>query len=175
MAAQAAVIFVGQVRSISRQEAHGYVDISFAVQQVLRGTSATVYVLREWAGLWTGQQDRYRLGERVLLLLRARSLSGFSSPIGGSDGAIPILGFSQPPLRNANGQVPADLGPPDPSELRADLRWIATRIERAPVSARGSIPPLPPSIQPGSDHPGVALSAVLSVLRAAPEDAWHGR
>jgi len=40
MAAQSAVIFTGQVRSIEREDAHGYVDVSFTVQQALRGTRA---------------------------------------------------------------------------------------------------------------------------------------
>ena len=134
MAAHAGVIFVGQVRAIDREDAHGYVDISFAVQRALRGTSAAVYVLREWAGLWTWQQDRYQPGERLLLLLTPRSGSGFSSPVGGMDGAIPLLGGTPPPLRDVAGQVAPDTGAIPNAEFtnaRADLRWIAARVVRS--------------------------------------------
>lgn len=141
MAAQAAVIFVGQVRVIDRQPAHGFVDISFAVQRTLRGTTASTYVLREWAGLWTWQQDRYRTGERVLLLLRPRSNSGFSSPVGGLDGALPLLGGAQPPLLKADGEVAPDTGLPGSSgelaNARVDLRWIAARVVRGVVPGQG--------------------------------------
>jgi len=139
MAAQAAVIFVGQVRAVDRQDAHGFVDVSFAVQTDLRGTTATTYVLREWAGLWTWQQDRYHVGERLLLLLRPRSSSGFSSPVGGLDGALPLLGGLQPPLLTADGNVTPDTGASSPSSsnevayTRVDLRWIAARVVRSPV------------------------------------------
>jgi hypothetical protein len=177
MAQQAAVIFTGQVRSIDHEEAHGYVDVSFTVEQALRGTSATRYVLREWAGLWIGQPERYRLGERMLLLLRSRSRSGFSSPVGGLDGALPILSGSLPPLPDSTGQIPADRGNAsqsglDPSSLCVDLRWIATRVQRTPVaSSNRAFTALPTA----SAHAGIALSAVLAVLRAAPEESADAR
>ncbi len=181
MAAQASIIFTGQVRSIAREDAHGYVDVSFTVLQVLRGTSAKIYVLREWAGLWIGQPERYRVGERVLLLLRSRSRSGFSSPVGGLDGAIPILGNSQPPLLDATGQVPADPGDSsqggaDPGSWRIDLRWLATRVERArSVSSTRALFALPKGSAAGSTQAGAALPAVLAVVRATPEESFDER
>lgn len=136
MAAQAEVIFVGRVRSIDRQDAHGFVDIAFDVQTVLRGTAAATYVLREWAGLWTWQQDRYRADERVLLLLRKRSSSGFSSPVGGLDGALPLFGGGPQPLMNPAGWVARDTGAGVASgyalaNARVDLRWIAAKVVRS--------------------------------------------
>jgi len=181
MAAQASVIFTGQVRSIAREDAHGYVDVSFTVQQALRGTSANIYVLREWAGLWIGQPERYRVGERVLLLLRSRSRSGFSSPVGGPDGAIPILRNSQPPLLDETGQVPADpgnssQGGADPGSWRVDLRWLATRVERArSVSSAQALFALPTGSAAGSKQVEAALPAVLAALRSAPEESFDER
>jgi hypothetical protein len=87
---KADVIFAGQVLAIRRPNG-GVVEVEFRVDQAIRGcTAGTPYILREWAGLWAGDNQRYRVGQRLLMLLHAPSAAGMSSPIGGLDGAIPI-------------------------------------------------------------------------------------
>src|ERR1700721_169838 len=47
-----------------------------------RGVSAgEPFVLREWAGLWAGGVERYRVGQRLLMLLHAPDAMGLSSPV----------------------------------------------------------------------------------------------
>ncbi len=135
----AAVIFAGQVLAV-RRPGTGVVEVEFRVDEAVRGCSVgTPFVLREWDGLWAGGSPRYRVGQRLLMLLHAPSAAGMSSPVGGMDGAIPIrqgrgamegAGTAQPPF--------------------VDLRWLGARVTRkvayaAPsgrrvgVAARGEI------------------------------------
>jgi hypothetical protein len=73
------VIFAGQVLAIRRPN-DGVVEVEFRVDQAIRGcTAGTPYVLREWAGLWAGDSQRYRVGQRLLMLLHAPSAAGMSS------------------------------------------------------------------------------------------------
>ncbi len=114
------VIFAGQVLAI-RQPNTGVVEVEFRVDEAVRGCSAgTPYVLREWAGLWGAGGQRYRVGQRLLMLLHAPSAAGMSSPVGGLDGAIPIRlgGTSSPPRTRV--QAPF-----------VDLRWLGMRVPRA--------------------------------------------
>ena len=117
---RADVIFAGQVLAIRRPN-EGVVEVEFRVDQAVRGCSAgTPYVLREWAGLWAAGSQRYRVGQRLLMLLHAPSAAGMSSPVGGLDGAIPIrLGAT--PI----GDKAAPLQSPF-----VDLRWIGARLPR---------------------------------------------
>ncbi len=97
MSNAAGVIFVGQVMLVrvvpGSGGAPGVVEVTFRVDQAVRGCSAGgTYVLREWQGLWEGGDARYRVGQRLLMLLRTPGASGLSSPVGGMDGAIPIRG-----------------------------------------------------------------------------------
>lgn len=130
MSDEAGVIFAGQVIAIHQQtgggEASGVVEVEFRVDQAVRGcTAGAPYVLREWAGLWAGGIQRYRVGERLLMFLRAPSASGLSSPVGGMDGAVPIHGGSSPLIAGSStAQYPV-----------ADLRWVGTEVLH-PVSYR---------------------------------------
>ncbi|HWB32471.1 MAG TPA: hypothetical protein VG714_04795 [Acidobacteriaceae bacterium] len=97
MADQAGIIFTGQVTAIrhprSTPGSTGVVEIDFAVtDSVLGPASGSVYTLREWAGLWPANDTPFAVGRRYLMLLHAPGASGLSSPVGGQDGAIPILG-----------------------------------------------------------------------------------
>lgn len=126
LAAEAKVVFAGRVTAVDRADAAGYVDVRFGVERAVRGVSARTYVLREWAGLWTGVA-RYRVGQRLLMLLPARGPSGLSAPVGGMDGAVPLVG--------------GDLGVVDggsAAEARVDLRWVRTRGGRAVVPVAGA-------------------------------------
>jgi hypothetical protein len=129
MADRAGVIFVGQVIKVRRRDngnaAAGVVEVTFEVDQAVRGCNAGSYVLREWAGLWEGDDQRYRTGQWLLMLLHAPGASRMSSPVDGMDGAIPIVrGGSVPLVANSSARV----APP-----AVDLRWVGTKLLR-PVS-----------------------------------------
>ena len=101
---KADVIFAGQVLAIRRPN-NGVVEVEFRVDQAIRGcTAGTPYILREWDGLWAGDSQRYRVGQRLLMLLHATSAAGMSSPVGGLDGAIPIRqgGVATSPAEDCN-------------------------------------------------------------------------
>ena len=133
MASHAGVIFAGQVIAVTRNDAAGFVDVRFRIDQALRGCPASgAYVLREWAGLWAGKPDRYRVGQRRLMLLSTRGQAGMNSPIGGLDGAIPLVATATEPLASSSGVAPADASAPVAfaTSFAADLRWIQARAVR---------------------------------------------
>jgi hypothetical protein len=124
MADKAGVIFVGQVITVRRRDggntASGVVEVTFEVDQAVRGCSVGSYVLREWAGLWEGDDQRYRVGQRLLMLLHAPNAAGMSSPVDGMDGAIPVVrGGGAPLLADSSARV----APP-----AVDLRWVGTKL-----------------------------------------------
>ncbi len=110
----AGVIFTGQVVAVKRHDpangAAGVVEIQFAVEDAVRGVTGGTYTLREWAGLWPGGNEPFRVGQRYLMLLHTPSAAGLSSPVGGMDGAIPIRGGT-----TGDSRV-------------VDLGWVATRV-----------------------------------------------
>jgi hypothetical protein len=124
MSDKADVIFVGRVSEVRRlgsgDVAAGVVEIRFEVGQAVRGCTGGSYVLREWAGLWEGDNQRYRAGQRLLMMLHAPNAAGLSSPVDGMDGAIPILrGGSALLGANSSARVA-------PSAV--DLRWVGTKL-----------------------------------------------
>lgn len=89
--ARADIAFTGEVLSVYREA--GAVVIRWQVLDAIRGLdTGAVYVQREWAGLSEGNSPRYVPGQRALLLLHAPSVAGYASPIGGSEGIIPLRG-----------------------------------------------------------------------------------
>jgi len=135
MSGQAGVIFAGEVLAVRPQmnaaPGAGWVEIEFRIDQAVRGCiGQATYVLREWAGLWGGGQQRYTAGQRLLMLLHTPSASGLSSPVGGQVGAIPLTGAAVAP------------GPRDrfvaAAEQAVDLRWVETRLLRATGGFSGS-------------------------------------
>lgn len=150
MSGRAAVIFVGQVLAVRRASesfgpahtpsASGVVEVDLRVDRAIRGCSPGVYTLREWAGLWVIDDQRYHVGERLLMLLHAPGAAGLSSPVDGLDGAIPIRqGGSATPYRGTTQSVPI-----------VDLRWLGTKLQRplayrsaSTASAAGISPPVP--------------------------------
>jgi len=171
----AGVIFAGQVVAVrwhgAADGAAGVVEITFAVDDAVRGVrgaSGGSYTLREWAGLWPGGDEPFRVGQRYLMLLHSPGTAGLSSPVGGMDGAIPIRGG------NANAAGPAADG------LSVDLSWVGTRAVRpiayVPAQGRGPIA-RPIAVQrevknaaasaegiPASGQPNVSYAAVLAMV-----------
>jgi hypothetical protein len=120
---KADVIFAGQVIAVRHPTGADWVEVEFRVDQAIRGCSVGApYVLREWAGLWAGGDQRYRVGQRLLMLLHAPSAAGMSSPVGGLDGAIPI--------RQGGTATPVADGATPPQRPFVDLRWLGTKLPR---------------------------------------------
>jgi hypothetical protein len=131
MSDRADVIFMGQVLAVrpgSDSENPSVVDVVFRVDQAIRGcTAGTTYTLREWGGLWAGGNQRYHVGQRLLMLLHGPSAGGMSSPIDGLDGAIPI--------RQGSTATPLAATSAAPTAPFVDLRWLGVKLQR-PVSYR---------------------------------------
>jgi hypothetical protein len=116
MAARAGVVFVGQVQRIVPKG--GVVEVTLQVQQPVLGVVGGTYVLREWAGRWTGGRQRYWVGERAMFFLHATGGSadgetGLSSPVDGMMGVVPVV-----PMGGNAGAL-------------LDVRWLAARVRRA--------------------------------------------
>jgi hypothetical protein len=90
----AGMIFSGKVTSIALASRPGSavrtVAITFHVERAIRGVSAgrdlTIF---QWIGTWTSGQ-RYRIGDRVLLLLYPPSKLGLTSSVAGPIGRFTI-------------------------------------------------------------------------------------
>jgi hypothetical protein len=164
---KADVVFAGQVVAIRHPDDANWVEVEFRVDQAIRGCSVgTPYILREWAGLWTAGNQRYRVGQRLLMLLHAPSAAGISSPVGGLDGAIPIrLGGTAAQLASSSTV---------PQRPFVDLRWLGARLPHA-VSYRSEpahaakLDGLPSLVQPTAH-----VAASSSVISAAPITAMLG-
>jgi hypothetical protein len=165
MSARAGVIFAGHVVAIDHQnDAAGYVDVRFRIDQCVRGCTGTGwYVMREWAGLWSGGAERYQVGQRLLMLLYTRGLSGMSSPVNGLDGAIPIVAGGIAPIADAAGVAPADVATAS-AETLVDLRWIQAKTLRTSASVTAN------AIQAPVAN-GAAWSGPVKPIRGTPAPA----
>lgn len=92
----AGTIFAGTVTAIARspissKDAVATVAITFHVNQGIQGTvTGQDFIIHQWIGLWNGGQQRYRIGEQVLLFLYPASKLGLTSWVSGSLGRFPI-------------------------------------------------------------------------------------
>lgn len=133
----AGVIFVGEVTAVrekpGQQGASGIVEIDFRIDQPVRDCLAgSTYTLREWAGLWQAGDQRYRVGQRLLMMLHTPGPAGISSPVDGMNGAIPVV----PAIFSSQMLATADTATPP---LTADLKWIVAQLARpAPFPATGA-------------------------------------
>jgi hypothetical protein len=115
LASRADVVFVGQVQTIEAKG--GVVEVMFAVQQPVLGEVGSTYVMKEWAGRWTGGRQRYWVGERAMFFLHAAKTAsdgsaGLSSPVDGMNGVVPVVPMG------ANGKT------------LLDVRWLQARVQR---------------------------------------------
>jgi hypothetical protein len=179
MAGQAAVIFAGHVIAVASHESAGFYQVIFAVDVPIIGCGAAAqYELHEWAGLWSGKPPRYRVGQRLLMMLHAPGASGFSSPVNGLDGAIPLVGAGMPALMDASGSVATDAAA---GGLSVDLGWVQARALRgaqaqtsavtkrsvttdAPVAIGAPLATPTAGLNVG-DHAVVSLATLLTGLR----------
>jgi hypothetical protein len=162
MSDAAGVVFVGEVAAVRYRAgtdgASGLMEVDFRIDQAIRGcASGSIYTVREWAGLWGGGDQRYRIGQQLLMLLYDPSPTGITSPVGGMTGAIPIRAATPAP-QTASGTTAS-------APLIADLRWVGTRLQRplpytssTLVTGQASAPP---SV---SDTSTAAQQAPLSVV-----------
>ncbi len=119
----AGMIFSGTVLKVAHLRPAGFpgiTQITFRVENAIRGTrSGQTVTVREWAGLW-GAGERYRLGERVLLFLYPRSKLGLTSPVGGASGRYEV---------DHAGQVLVGGVGPRPQPIH--IQEFAARLRRA--------------------------------------------
>jgi hypothetical protein len=138
LASRAGVVFVGQVVRV--EFVAGVVEITFAVEQPLRGVVGGSYVMREWAGRWTGGEEHFRLGQRAMFFLHGANGAGISSAVDGMMGAVPVVPMG------AKGAA------------LLDVRWVATRVHRA-VGA-------PLLGAAGGSQGGIALADGVAVVKS---------
>lgn len=153
LADQAAIIFRGEVLSI--QADGNAVRIDLRVDDGIRGAvTGQTYSLREWSGLWVAGGQRYHVGQRALFLLHEPSAGGFSSPVGGSDGIIPLAG--------------------DDVSSAVDLRWVAARVARTVATRPDNAPDgvVSGAATVYSAHGTVAATAAHAASAAANGVAW---
>jgi hypothetical protein len=141
LGSRAGVVFVGRVEKIEPRD--GVVEVTFSVEQPVLGVVGGSYVMREWAGRWTGGQKHFQVGQRAMFFLHAPSAAGLSSAVDGMVGAVPVVPMG------ANGAA------------LLDVRWLATRVRRAVVSSLGGAAG-PAGISQG----GIALTEGVAVTRA---------
>lgn len=141
MSDAAGIIFTGTVTAVRHPPRPdgtpgGIVQVDFAVADAIRGVTGPAYTLKEWAGLWAANDQPLRVGQRYLMLLHAPNAAGITSPVAGTDGAIPIRGVG--PAATPDGPAPvvsptsgvassAAATIPIPTEV-VDLGWVATHV-----------------------------------------------
>lgn len=93
--AQAGYIFAGTVTAVEHSPATqpnevATVRITYRVDQGVRGVrTGQSLAIREWAALWNSG-ERYRVGERVVLVLYPPSKLGLTSPVAGPRGRFAL-------------------------------------------------------------------------------------
>lgn len=176
MASAAGVIFAGQVIAVRRpagyagsaeRAAEGIVEIDFRVDEAVRGPAkGSVYTLREWSGLWAGNAERYRVGQRLLMFLRTPNSSRLSSTVHGAEGAVPLRG---------GGIAP---GPDDASvaagQWMADVRWLEAQTLHRTLWLREPGRPPVRVVRTGEDHglPSLVETAHTPDLVVVPRGPW---
>lgn len=162
MSRRAGVIFTGQVVGVRRLagEGAGVVEIEFRVDDTIRGVRGGKYAVREWAGLWPGGETPFVVGQRYLMLLHAPGRGGLSSPVGGMDGAIPLVAGAISSADATGKSVEQATG------LIADMRWVSARVART-VTYAPEPAPMPRSAALASAKAAASMRISLPVGSAA--------
>jgi hypothetical protein len=180
MSDAAEVIFAGRVVEVRRVAgaggASGVMVVTFQIDSAVRGCAAgETYVLREWTGLWSAGDARYRVGQRLLMLLRAPNAAGISSPVGGRDGAIPIRGAESAVTASASGSSVSGSSVAAESATAplpmVDLRWVGARVLRSVSYAGAEVSGASAGSSAGSGAgsslgaaPGASVDTVVGLL-----------
>lgn len=132
---RAGMIFLGRVESIEWKHAASggpgdRVRITFTVLDGIRGArTGAMVAIQEWSGLWAPGNERYRVGETLMLFLHPPSRLGFTSPVGGDAGRIEIT----PARRIVLSPERATMLLPRSLRLQKQQAALeATRTERSP-------------------------------------------
>lgn len=132
----AGTIFVGKVISIealplaSSSDHVGSVQITFQVEQGIRGARAEEqFSFREWGGLWP-RADRYRVGQRMMLFLYTPGTLGLTSPVGGAAGRLSVDASGQVLLSATQQQSLQVSQIPEVRSRRVPLRELVRAIRR---------------------------------------------
>lgn len=113
IAAQAGVVFTGSVSAV-QAEVGGGARVTFQVERGLRGVASGAEY-RVHVSAWAGGASRFYPGERALFLLTTPSVAGFSAPVMGERGIVPLSG--------------------DALVGNVDLQWVAADVQRgAPIT-----------------------------------------
>jgi len=167
----AGIIFVGEVAAIRHREgdqgASGVVEVDFRIEQAVRGcSSGGSFTLREWAGLWQGGDERYHVGQRLLMMLHSPGPTGITSPVAGLDGAIPLHAQSSIPIVDSSTSISADDSLP--ASLLVDLRWVGTHVLRtaSPSTANSQAIRMTADAVPVADVQHTPLSIVVGMLNS---------
>jgi len=174
MAGRAGVIFAGEVMAVRHPQgfagspqdaAEGMVEVEFQVDVAVEGIAeGSRFVLREWAGLWAGGVERYRVGQRLLMFLHAPDAHGVTSPVDGMDGAMPLMG---------NGVAPAaGDSMTTPGGWLVDLRWVQTHVRRAAVAANEVTDAVEAADKAVETQHGVSIFSEPVVMPGVPA-VWH--
>lgn len=169
----AGTVFVGQIVSVIRKP--GLVEVTFHVEESVRGGVGQIFTLREWAGFWPPGHSRYVPGQRVLAFLYATSGVGLSSPVHGQEGLVPVVvqGNSAPRLldiRRLAASVVRAPGTPLPTDadgaisLNEAFRLISGVSTGEPARTRLPLRSAPPN---------TALGRVLASAGAFPSGTYQ--
>jgi hypothetical protein len=101
MVSASGTIFAGTVTAISHSPASAKnsvasVAITFHVNHGMQGAiTGQDFTLHQWIGLWSTGQQRYRIGDQVVLFLYPASKLGLTSCVAGSLGRFSIDNFGR--------------------------------------------------------------------------------
>ncbi len=158
---QAGAVFTGQVTAVRHSGA--IAEIDFAIDDAILGVAPnTIYTLREWTGISPAPASQFaapqfEIGRRYLLFLHTPGPGGLSSPVGGPDGAIPIL----PGNPAASPTTPDTLGlAAQPAPAPPAAPNSASNIPRSPAHTTFR---LPPSAAETAPSPSALASSTLDL------------
>ena len=137
----AGYVFAGRVTAVQyvRPKAPNElptVRITFAIEQGIRGIrSGDTLTVRQWAGLWNAD-ERYRVGERVVLFLYPPSRLGLTSSVGGLQGRFAVDRDGKVVLPPGSITNPASATRPTNASTRVPLRDFTRAIRQARIQER---------------------------------------